>query len=102
MNLAKSCRGLTRRIRGPVAVTVVFTLWAGVAAAGVPFPPNCTVDHVIIGSFDHLGAMAGVASCSPTATRGFDVEVRDVNNVPVANSVVQIVFAGTGTSIRPA
>jgi hypothetical protein len=82
-------------------LVVILLVRAAVATAAVPSPPNCTVDHVIIGSYSPEGATSGVAPCAPNALPGFDVFVRDFNNLPIAGSVVSIVFAGTGTSVRP-
>jgi len=83
------------------SLVVILLLRAAVAAAALPSPPNCTVDHVIIGSYSPDGATSGVGPCAPSALAGFDVYVRDFNNLPIAGSVVSIVFAGTGTSVRP-
>jgi hypothetical protein len=100
MKLEWSTPRIVRTIPGLAAAA--FLLHAGAAgAAGVPSPPNCTFDHVIIGSYDLTGAPSGPAPCLATATPGFDVWVRDLNNLPVPGAVVQIIFAGTGTSIRP-
>ena len=93
--------GLGRRGLCLLAVAGVLVAPAALAFAGVPSAANCTVDHVIIGSYDHLGAFAGNAPCLGTATRGFDVYVRDNLNNPVPNAAVSIIFAGTGTAIRP-
>ena len=71
----------------------------GSAMAQVPSPPNCTFDHVIIGSWNAHGAPSGPGPCA--GTPGFDVYVRDINNLPVPGAQIAIVFAGTGTSIRP-
>ena len=73
---------------------------ANAAFAAVPSPPNCTVDHVIISSWNNVPAYNGLAACS-SSPAGFDVWVRDSAGNPIANSQVRIVFAGTGTSIRP-
>jgi hypothetical protein len=68
--------------------------------AGVPDPAHCTVDHVLIGSYDTRGASAGPGPCAG-GTAGFDVFVRDINGLPVAGAAVTVQFAGTGTGIRP-
>lgn len=73
---------------------------ANAASAAVPSPPNCTVDHVIISSWNNVPANNGLAACS-SSPAGFDVWVRDSAGNPIPNSQVKIVFAGTGTSIRP-
>lgn len=73
---------------------------AGSASAGVPDPAHCTVDHVLIGSYDTRGASAGPGPCAG-GTAGFDVFVRDINGLPVAGAAVTVQFAGTGTGIRP-
>lgn len=83
------------------SLAVILLLRTAVAAAAIPSAGNCTVDHVIIGSYSPDGALSGDRPCSPTALPGFDVYVRDFNNQPIAGSVVSIVFAGTGTSVRP-
>jgi hypothetical protein len=99
MRLAIPRIGKTSRLLP--CLVVLLLVRAAVATAGIPSPPNCTVDHVIIGSYGPQGATSGDGPCSATALPGFDVYVRDFNNVPVAGSVVSIVFAGTGTSVRP-
>jgi hypothetical protein len=98
-----------RSFRIPFALSVAALLLAaqarGVAAgglsSGIPSPANCTVDHVLIGSYDLTGANAGMAPCIANATPGFDVYVRDVANIPIPGAVVTIIFSGTGTGIRP-
>lgn len=84
-----------------ISLVVILILRSAVANAALPSPANCTVDHVIIGSFGPNGATSGMAPCAPNALPGFDVFVRDASNTPIAGSVVSIVFAGTGTAVRP-
>lgn len=88
---------------GPAALAALAcAAWAAsAAAAGSPSPPNCTVDHVIIASFDNRGALAGPSPCTAPAQPGFDVWVRDGLNLPVPGAQVTVVFSGTGTGIHP-
>jgi hypothetical protein len=88
------------RTRFMLCLAAVLIVRAAVAAAAVPSPANCTVDHVIVGSYNFVGAASGTGPCVGN-TPGFDVWVRDAGNAPVPGAVVSIVFAGTGTSIRP-
>jgi hypothetical protein len=57
-------------------------------AAGVPNPATSTIDRVVVGN----------ASGTPMGggTPGYDVAVRDVNNVPVGGAIVVLDFGGTG------
>lgn len=95
---------MTAHVRTPwflfAAPLLVALLSPAPARAGAPDPPHCTVDHVIIGSYDTRGANSGVGPCSG-GTAGFDVWVRDFTNLPVAGAAVTVQFAGTGTGIRP-
>jgi hypothetical protein len=56
---------------------------------------------VIISSWNNTPAAAGGEFSCGASTPGFDVIVRDINNAPIANSQVKVMFGGTGTSIRP-
>jgi len=93
----------THALRTTCAALVGLALTAAIrnASAGVPDASHCTVDHVIISSYDNTGAVAGNGPCTPGATRGFDVFVRDVANNPVAGATVSLQFQGTGTGIKP-
>ena len=63
---------------------------ATVAHAAVPWPPNCTLDRVVVGN----------SSGTPMGANpvGFDVVVRDINNVPVTPARVVLDFSAA--SIR--
>jgi hypothetical protein len=61
------------------------------ALAAVPSPPLCTVDRAIVG--DSSGdAIASTNGCGPRQP-GFNVVVRDVNNLPIPNSQVVLDFS---------
>lgn len=83
-----------------LVVSALFTM-TRTGAAAVPSPTTSRVDHIIIGSYSLSGASSGFNPCTPGATPGFDVYVRDAVNNPVPFATVRIIFAGTGTGIRP-
>jgi len=83
-----------------LCVLAALALASAPAFTAVPSPANCSVDHVIISSWNNVPAPSGGLACTASQA-GFDVYVRDIAGNPIANSQVRIVFAGTGTSIRP-
>src|SRR5689334_16066921 len=85
--------------RFALACAAAALLLPAVARAADLFPLNCSVDHVIISSWNDTGAPSGFGPC--TGTPGFDVFVRDASNSPVPNAMVKIQFTGTGTAIKP-
>lgn len=70
-----------------IAFILTSILGATAANANVPSPPNSTFEPVLVG--DSNGALIG---------DGFRVTVRDIANVPVGGSVVDLLFAG---AVRP-
>jgi hypothetical protein len=85
------------------ALALVFAaliLSSAAVRANTPAPPQCTVDHVIISSWNETPAKNGLTPCVMSQD-GFDVVVRDAAGTPVPNAQVRITFGGTGTSIRP-
>jgi hypothetical protein len=82
-----------------LALAAAASLFASSAHAADPYPQNCTVDHVIISSWNEQGAPSGIGPCA--GTPGFDVVVRDINNAPVPNATIKIQFTLTGTAIKP-
>ena len=60
------------------------------ATAQIPFPPNCTIDRVVVGNSS--GTAIGVVPA------GYDVSVRDINNNPIPN--VSVVLDFSAASIR--
>jgi len=85
------------------ALALVFAalvLASGAARAATPSPPQCTVDHVIISSWNETPARNGLTPCV-TSDAGFDLVVRDAAGTPIPNSQVRVTFGGTGTSILP-
>jgi hypothetical protein len=75
-------------------VLVVSVLAAPHALAGVPSPPNCVVDRVIIGSWNGISAPSSNVQCGAPSP-GFEVIVRDVVNAPVGGAVVTLRFLGS-------
>lgn len=73
------------RTRLAVALVVVSSILgvSTVRAAGIPSPPNSSVEPILVG--DSNGGLIG---------DGFRVAVRDAANVPVGGSTVDLLFAG--------
>lgn len=83
-----------------LATLFVFLAAPHVARAAVPSASTSSVDHVIISSWNSQGANSGLTPCVPTGP-GFDVWVRDIAGNPIPFANVQVVFAMTGTLLRP-
>jgi hypothetical protein len=75
--------------------SLVLTFFAAPhALAGVPSPPNCVFDRVIIGSWDGNSAPSANVQCGAPSP-GFEVIVRDVANVPVPGALVTLRFGAS-------
>ena len=68
------------------------------ALAAVPNPPNCTLDRIIIGSWNGNSAPSANVQCGAPFP-GFEVVVRDINNIPIAGALVTLRFGAS--SARP-
>jgi hypothetical protein len=75
-----------------LACSLVLLSFAAIAAyaAGVPSPPNSTTDRVVVGNTSGTPMGGGVP--------GYDVVVRDLNNLPVGGARVILDFSNA--SIR--
>lgn len=90
-----------RRVVVPAALVLAATFGALPASCrtlAVPSAANCTVPDVIVGCWDGVPDNTSPTQCAPPSP-GFEVIVRDFNNMPIGGSTVMIRFAGTG--VRP-
>ena len=63
------------------------------ALAALPSPPNCSWEPVLVASWSGTPAAAGNVPCGPAAP-GYDVVIRDINNVPIPDALVVLEFTG--------
>lgn len=91
--------GLVRRALTFAAGLALVASLGSVAWAGVPDPANSTTDPAISGNDTGNAIGNGAGGVFGTdAVPGFEVKVKDISNLPLANVNVVLDFSATGTN----
>lgn len=88
---------MTGLVRKALTLAAGLTVVASVASAGVPDPRNSSVETVIIANASGNMYAASVSSSHPGV--GFEVTVRDVNNVALVGRTVVLDHSATSVKL---